>query len=135
MFKVNLFVSLFIVGMSFQNVNADDVSSALQKTQDCLRNQNCDPEKTGAGKAADQRALGAVGGNASINQELYDIAADVMPILVQQAGEDPTKMQAILLKAQADPVSFLNSLPPGIQEKIKNAADAVEKNQVSGQKP
>jgi len=128
MFKVNLFVSLFIVGMSFQNVNADDVSSALQETQDCLRNQSCDPAKTDVGQAADQRALGVVGGNASIKQELYDIAADVMPILVQQAGEDPTKMQAILLKAQADPVSFLNSLPPGIQEKIKNAADAVEKN-------
>ena len=70
-----------------------------------------------------------------IKQELYNIAADVMPILVQQAGEDPTKMQAILLKAQADPVSFLNSLPPEIQVKIKNAANAVEKNQVSGQKP
>jgi len=135
MFKVNLFVSLFIVGMSFQNVNADDVSSALQKTQDCLRNQNCDPANTGAGKAADQRALGAVGGNASIKQELYDIAADVMPILVQQAGEDPTKMQAILLKAQADPVNFLNSLPPEIQVKIKNTANAVEKNQISGQNP
>ena len=135
MFKVNLFVSLFIVGMSFQNVNADDISSALQKTQDCLRNQNCDPAKTGVGKAADQRALGAVGGNASIKQELYNIAADVMPILVQQAGDDPTKMQAILLKAQVDPVSFLNSLPPEIQEKIKNAQNALEKNQVSGQKP
>ena len=135
MFKVNLFVSLFIVGMSFQNVYADDISSALQKTQDCLRNQNCDSAKSEVGKSADQRVLGAVGGNAGIKQELYNIAADVMPILVQQAGEDPTKMQAILLKAQADPVSFLNSLPPEIQVKIKNAANAVEKNQVSGQKP
>ena len=135
MFKVNLFVSLVIVGMSFQNVNADDVSSALQKTQDCLRNQNCDPAKAGIGKAADQRALGAVGGNVSNKQELYNIAADVMPILVQQAGEDPTKMQAIFLKAQTDPVSFLNSLPPEIQEKIKNTANVVEKNQVSGQNP
>jgi len=135
MFKVNLFVSLLIVGMSFQNVNADDISSALQTTQDCLRNQNCDPSKTDVGKAADQRALGAVGGNASIKQELYNIAADVMPILVKQTGEDPAKMQAILLKAQADPVNFLNSLPPEIQVKIKNASNAVEKNQVSGQNP
>jgi len=59
-----------------------------------------------------------------------------MPILVQQAGEDPTKMQAILLKAQADPVNFLNSLPPEIQVNIKNAANAVDKNQAPlGQKP
>ena len=135
MIKVNLFVSLLIVGMSFQNVNADDVSSALQKTQDCLRNQNCDPAKTVTGKVADQKALGVVNGNAINKQALYDIAADIMPILVQQAGEDPTKMQAILLKAQADPVNFLNSLPPEIQMKIKNTADAVEKNQISGQNP
>src|SRR5450631_638462 len=100
MFKINLFVSLLVVGMSFQNVYADDMSSALQKTQDCLRNQNCDPAKTGVGKVADQKALKAVGGNASNKQELYNIAADVMPILVQQAGGDPTKMQAIMLKAQ-----------------------------------
>jgi hypothetical protein len=58
MFKVNLFVSLLIVGMFFQNVYAGDLSSALQKTQDCLRNQNCDPAKTDVGKAANQRALG-----------------------------------------------------------------------------
>ena len=136
MLKVNLFVSLLVVGMSFQNVYADDMSSALQKTQDCLRNQNCDPAKADLGQAADQRALGAVGGNVSNKQELYNIAADVMPILVQQAGEDPTKMQAILLKAQADPVNFLNSLPPEIQVKIKNAANAVDKNQAPlGQKP
>ena len=135
MFKVNLFVILLMVGMSFQNVNADDLSSALQKTQDCLRNQNCDSAKSEVGKSADQRVLGAVGGNAGIKQELYNIAADVMPILVQQAGEDPAKMQAILLKAQDDPVSFLNSLPREIQVKIKNAANAVEKNQVFGQNP
>lgn len=135
MFKVNIFVFLLVVGMSFQNVYADDISSALQKTQDCLRNQNCDPAKTDAGKMADQKALEAVGGNASNKQELYNIAADVMAILVQQAGEDPTKMQAIMLKAQSDPVSFLNSLPSEIQARIKKVANAVDKNQAPGQTP
>ena len=136
MFKVNLFVSLLIVGLFFQNVYADDISSALQKAQDCLRNQSCDPAKTDVGKSADQRALGAVGGNAINKQELYDIAADIMPILVQQAGEDPTKMQAIMLKAQSDPVSFVNSLPSAeIQAKIKKVANAVNKNQAPGQTP
>jgi hypothetical protein len=135
MFKVNLTVSLLVVGMCFQNVYADDTSSALQKTQECLRNQNCDPAKSDAGKVADQKALEAVNGNASNKQELYNIAADVMPILVQQAGEDPTKMQTILLKAQTDPESFLNSLPPEIQAKIKNVANAINKNEASGENP
>lgn len=135
MFKVNLFIVLLVVGMSFQNVYADDVSSALQKTQDCLRSQNCDPAKTDAGKMADLKALESVVGNAHNKQELYNIAADIMPILLQQAGEDPAKMQEIIFKAQTDPVSFLNSLPPEIQAKIKKVADAVDRNQAPGQTP
>jgi hypothetical protein len=59
--------------------------SVLEKTHDCLRNQNCDPAKTDAGKAADQEALEAVGGNAS-KQRVYNISADIMPILAQQTG-------------------------------------------------
>ncbi|MBL6986839.1 MAG: hypothetical protein ISR72_07345 [Methylobacter sp.] len=136
MFKVNLFVLLLVVGMSFQNVYAeDDTGSALQKTQDCLRNQNCDAAKTDAGKAANQKALAAVGGNAENMQELYNISADIMPLLLQQADGDPAKMQAIMLKAQTDPEGFLNSLSPEIQAMITKTASDVEKRQASGQKP
>ncbi|MGZ4976217.1 MAG: hypothetical protein ACXV8O_03610 [Methylobacter sp.] len=135
MFKVNLLVFLLVAGMSFQNAYADDASSALQKTQDCLRNQNCDAATTEIGRDADQKALEAVGGNAHDKQELYNISADIMPLLLQQAGGDPEKMQAIMLKAQTDPESFLNSLSPEIRAKIKNASIAIEKNRASGQKP
>ncbi|MGZ4956172.1 MAG: hypothetical protein ACXV8Q_13780 [Methylobacter sp.] len=114
--------------MTFQNVYADDdINSALLKTQDCLRNQNCDAAKTETGRAAEQKALEAVGGNAGNMQELYNISADIMPILLQQTGGDPAKMQALMLKAQTDPESFLNSLSPEVQAKIKNSSDAVEK--------
>lgn len=136
MFKVNLSTLLLAVVISFQAVYADDeISSALQKTQDCLRNQNCDAAKTGAGRAAEQKALEIVGGNATNLQELYDLSADIMPMLVQQSGGDSVKMQAILTKAQTDPESFLNSLSPEIQAKIKNISNAVEKSKASGQRP
>ncbi|WP_340124324.1 hypothetical protein [Methylobacter svalbardensis] len=133
MLKLNLFATLLVVSMSFQNVCADDdISSALQKTQDCLRNQNCDSMKTNTGMEADQKALEAVGGNAK--QELYNIAADVLPILIQQTEGDPKKMEAMMLKAQTDPESFLNSLPPDMQAKIKNVANGL-KNQAPSQTP
>lgn len=136
MFKVKLFVFLLVVGMSFQNVYADDdISSALQKTQECLKNQNCDSAKTDAGKAADQKALEAVGGNVHDKQELYNIAADIMSIMVQQTSGDPAKMQAFVLKAQTDPESFLNSLSPEIRVRVKNISNAIEKNQAPGQQP
>jgi len=128
MFKLNQFVCLLVIAMSVQNVYAeDDIISALQKTQDCLRNQTCEAAKSNAGQAADQKALAAVGGNTSNEQELYNISADIMPMLIQQTGGDSEKMQALLLKAQTDPQGFLNSLPPDIQTKIKNLANAVEK--------
>ena len=85
--------------------------------------------------AANQKALEAVGGNARDMQELYNISADVMAILEQQAGGDPAKMQALMLNAQTDPESFLNSLSPEIQAKIKNVSNAVEKNQALRKKP
>ena len=128
MLKLNQFVFLLVIGLAWQNVYAeDDIISALQKTQDCLRNQTCEAAKSNAGQAADQKALAAVGGNTSNEQELYNISADIMPMLIQQTGGDSEKMQALMLKAQTDPQGFLNSLPPDIQTKIKNLANAVEK--------
>jgi len=136
MFKINLSTCLLAAGLFAQPVYADEaMDSALQQTQDCLRQQNCASANTDAGKAAEQKALEAVGGNADDMQKLYDISADIMPILLQQADGDPAKMQAILQKAQTDPEAFLNSLAPELQTKIKNAAATVEKNRKSGQKP
>ncbi len=128
MLKLNQFVCLLVIGLAWQNIYAeDDTVSALQKTQDCLRNQTCEAAKSGAGQAANQKALEAVGGNTSNKQELYNISADIMPILIQQTGGNDEKMQALMLKAQTDPEGFLNSLPPDVQAKIKNLANAVEK--------
>jgi hypothetical protein len=111
------------------------LSSALRQTQDCLRNQNCDAANTHAGNAAAQKAWESVGGNSANNQALYNIAAEIVPILVQQSDGDPAKMQTILMKAETDPESFVNSLPLEIQEKIKNVAITADQNQFYGQKP
>ncbi len=136
MFKIKLGVFVLVAGMSGQDIYADDaVGSALQKTQDCLRNQNCDAAATDAGKEADRKALAAISGNARDKQELYNLSADIMPILVQQAGGDPVTMQNLMRKAQTDPESFLNSLSPDLKEKIKKYANELDKHQVSGQRP
>jgi len=132
MFKLSIFL---MAAIFVQDVYADDLTSALQKTEECLRRQNCDAATTDAGKEAGRKALAAVGGSVRDKQELYNMSADIMPILFQQAGGDPAKMQALLLKAQTDPESFLNSLSPELKAKIRNIAIEVEKNQTLGQKP
>lgn len=136
MSKIRLGVFLLVAGMSLQNVSADEATNpALEKTQTCLRSQNCDSAKTDAGKEVDQKALDAVGGSSGSKQELYNISSDIMPILVQQADGDPMKLQAIVMKAQTDPEGFLNSLPPAVQAKIKGTASTVENNQAAGKRP
>ncbi len=48
---------------------------------------------------------------------------------------DPVKMQNLMLEAQTDPESFLNSLSSDLKEKIKNIANELDKNQASEQRP
>jgi len=107
MSKAIFIAPLLVLALSFQQANADRRSSALQETQDCLRKQNCDSATNDAGIAADRKVLDSLDGDASKKQELYDISADVLPVLVQQAGGDPTKMLAILEKAQNNPEDFM----------------------------
>jgi len=131
MSKAIFIAPLLVLALSFQQANADRRSSALQETQDCLRKQNCDSATNDAGIAADRKVLDALGGDASKKQEVYDISADVLPVLVQQAGGDPAKMLAILEKAQNNPEDFMKLLPVELQNRIKNAATGLEKSQAA----
>ena len=126
MFKLNQFIFLILIGLFFFFSNAtDELSIALQQTQECLKKQNCDSALSSAGQAADQKALDAVGGNAANKQELYNLSAEILPILVQQTGGDPEKLQALIQKALTDPEAFFNSLPADTQAQIKNLANTV----------
>jgi hypothetical protein len=126
MFKLNQLLLMLLIGLSWQNTYAtDELSMALQQTQECLKKQNCDSTLSTAGQAADQKALNAVGGNAANKQELYNLSAEIMPLLVQQTGGDPEKMQALIQKALADPEAFFNSLPADTRAQIKNLANTI----------
>jgi hypothetical protein len=126
MIKKNKLMLILLIGITWQNAFAtDQASSSLQQTQECLKNQNCESALSSAGQAADQKALEAVGGNAANKQELYNISAEIMPILIQQTDGDPVKMQALMQKALNDPEAFFNSLPADTRAKISNLANTV----------
>jgi hypothetical protein len=50
MAKANLFVFLLVAGIAVKNVYALDLHSALQKTQTCFKNRNCDALLGDAGR-------------------------------------------------------------------------------------
>jgi len=134
--RLILYVSGFLFLMPIQSSFAEnEMDSALQSTQECLKNQNCDAAATGEGKVAAQNALAAVQGNSEKTKELYSISAQLLPILLQQSGGDPTTMQTIVHKAQANPEAFLQSLPADMQARIKKVANDLEKNQDTGLNP
>jgi hypothetical protein len=133
--KSKLIILMCFMSLIVSTTFADENDDALKKTQDCLRKGNCATINTKEGQAADQKALGAVGGDVSKKQELYNISADIMPVLLQQAGGDPVKMQEILLKAQTDPEGFLKSLPADIRAKISNTARSVAADKAPAQNP
>ncbi len=110
MSRLILCVSFFLFLVSFQAAFAEnEMDSALQNTQECLKNQNCDAAATGEGKAAAQNALAAVRGNNEKTKELYSISAELLPILLQQSGGDPANMQTIVDKDQAKPKHLLKT--------------------------
>jgi hypothetical protein len=127
---------IFLGIVSFSNAYADEATGeALQKTQECLRNGTCETMNSKEGKAADDKALNAVGGDQAKKKELYNISADIMPWLTEQAKGDPSKMQEILLKAQTDPEGFFNSLPADVRGKISGTANAVGNDRAPAANP
>lgn len=137
MIKFNMMVFMLLVACGINAVYAEDAANemALQQSLECLKTQTCAKITTPAGQAADLKALEAVGGDAAKKQELYNISADIMPFLMQQAGSDPNKMQEIMLKAQTDPEAFLNSLPADVRARIANAAKGAAADAAAKAKP
>lgn len=117
-------VLLFVVLTCF--ANAGEVDDAVLKTQEDLRSRDrsklLDTQKA---RAADQKARQTVGSE-NIDQA-YAISADILPLLMKEAGS-PENAAALLEKAQRDPAGFLKSLPPEIQQQIKDLANKVEKD-------
>ncbi len=76
---------------------------------------------------AHQKVKELTGGNQRQQQEIYSISAESFDAIVKQANGDPAKIQEILLKAQADPKGFFQSLPPEQRERIRALASEMDK--------
>ena len=118
---VLIFCFLFSVGAS-----ASEVEDAVSKTQQDLRSD--DRSKllnTPKAQGADLKARQTVGAE-NIDQ-VYAISADILPTLMKQAGT-PEAAAAMLEKAKTDPAGFLKSLPPEIQQQIKDLSRKIEQD-------
>lgn len=79
-------------------------------------------------KKADNAAKKAMGGDAEKTDELYGIAASLLPWIMKESEGDPTKANTLLMEAAKDPKKFLQRIPASERAKIDALAEKMEKD-------
>jgi hypothetical protein len=94
--------------------------TALRETQQMMVNPamrqkalEADPQA----KAVDSQARAAVGDQNTA--AVYDLAADIMGSLTEEAGGDPAKMLELLQQAQQNPEALIRKMTPEQRAKLK----------------
>ncbi len=107
-----------------------DLSSdqALLNTQNILRDKKQRDQiiqTDSQAKGADDN-LTQMFGEGAMKENVYDTSAQVIKFVSEKNSGDSAKMQAEILKALTDPASFMKSLPPDIQKRIRELASDYE---------
>ncbi|MCB0367985.1 MAG: hypothetical protein KDD45_00750, partial [Bdellovibrionales bacterium] len=114
------------------SVYAESVDQdAVKKTQELLKNRESVKEitkKDAKAKNADDLAK-QVAGSEEDTQELYNIAAEVLPTLLKMNNNDPEKAATALAEYSKNPEKFLSKLPKETRDKIKALSQKIESKQ------
>ena len=119
--------NLLFLTLTFTSYLASAVDpSPVQKTQDALRSPQKRSEllKDEKAQATDKAALGVVGSQKNLD-EMYDIAAEILPVLMDMNQGDPEKAAQSLEEFKKDPEKFISRIPASSQEKIRALAQKV----------
>jgi hypothetical protein len=124
-----VYVKLAVVGLAVWShavvLRAEsEVRSATQKAQEVLTDptQRNEALNTPEAKRAHERVEALSGGSPQHQQEIYEISASILPILLEMAQNDPAKAQELLVQAQKDPKGFFERLPAAERKKIQDLA-------------
>jgi hypothetical protein len=122
----------FLLTLSLHHAQAQvDAASkkAQQQTQDLLKNRD-EREKTSKSDPKAQKAIQDVknltGGDQKSEDDIYSLAADLMPVLVEKSNGDPNKMMKILEDAQKDPEAFAKSWTPEQRRKLQQISEKLK---------
>ena len=118
-----LFVGVFFLSTS----NAKNSADAVKKTQESLKDKKSREEllKEPSARKANDAALGVAGSEQNLD-EMYKIASELLPVLMEMNENDPEKAAKSLEAFQKDPEKFLNSLPESSKNRIKLLAEKIQ---------
>lgn len=114
------------------SANDPDLDAMIQ-TQNLMRNAN-DRQKalnTEEARAADRNAGITALGNTANKDEIYSIAADLMPWLLEQSQGDPAKMAQLMQQFQQNPRAFFDRVPASQRARISALADRIERDRAA----
>lgn len=76
-----------------------------------------------------QKMQTLTGGDPQAQQEIMEISADLIPVLMEMSGNDPAKVMDNLAKFKSNPEEFVKHIPVPQQDKIRKLAEKLAKNQ------
>lgn len=116
-------ILLLILSLSLASASAED--QALEQTKNLLRDRDAREKsaKDTKGAKAMQDVKNLTGGDAVAEDEIYGLASDVMPILMEEAKGDPNKMMQILEEAKNNPEAFAKRWTPEQRKRLKTLSE------------
>lgn len=128
-FGIAIFV--FILSLKPSKLLADDseeTNEAVLSTERMLRDpaqRNEVIKNSDNAKRANDSALSIAGSEENL-EKMYDISAQLLPMLNKEGGGDPKLMMKILEDAQRNPEAFYNRMPALVKKQITELAKSKE---------
>lgn len=121
-------ITLLILLISFISFADQQAQEAAKKTSEKMLTPEGRKEivNTPEGKNAEQQIKSLSGGNTAAEQEMWELAAELLPILAEKGENDPAKMMEYLEQMKKDPAKFAAQFPPAQQQKLKKIAEKLK---------
>lgn len=121
-------MTLFLLLISLTSFADPQVQEAAKKTSEKMLTPEGRKEivTSPEGQHADQRIKSLSGGNTAAEQEMWELAAELLPIIAEKGENDPAKMMEYLEQMKKDPAKFASQFPPAQQQKLKKIAEKLK---------
>lgn len=129
---LSIVVFMLVIQVWAMDDNEQDMNQAVQDTQQVLKNKSERKkiiQKDSKAKSVDDNVKQLTGGDEKAQEDIYAVAAELVPYLQKMANNDPNKMMELLAEAQKDPKKFSERWPPEQRAKLKAITERIQKQQ------
>jgi hypothetical protein len=110
---------------SLDPTSADSLRDVLRMLEDPAARTGA--ERTGKQTPPlDPRLKGALADSPELNQELYELAAQIFSEITEATGGDESKMDEMVARGKSDPAAFAASLSPATRARLRALAEKIE---------